>query len=177
MPSDREFESFWDFSVRTYRTSGVPVACLAMQNDYGVDVNMLLYCCWIGACIGRFDDETFKSASEFSAIWADHVVTPLRTTRTWMKHTGCASDPLPTNACMELRESIKTVEFAAEKLQQEVLESLVSAENFRDVQTDQVLADVDWNLRHYCTDAGLDVHDDIRQNFSVIINAAFPPSV
>jgi len=50
-----EVERFWDFSVRTYRTEGVPAAGLSLQNDYGADVNMLLYCAWIGATVGPFD--------------------------------------------------------------------------------------------------------------------------
>ena len=42
MSAGSDFEGFWDFSVRTYRTPGVPDACLSLQNDYAADVNMLL---------------------------------------------------------------------------------------------------------------------------------------
>ncbi len=45
-------ESLWDFSVRTYRGEWVSAACLALQDERGVDVNMLLYCCWHGATRG-----------------------------------------------------------------------------------------------------------------------------
>ncbi len=174
MPAGRQPEGFWDFSVRTYRTIDVPEACLSLQNDYGADVNMVLYCCWIGACIGPFDKELFAAASEFSTNWADHVVVPLRSARTWMKHTGCSAKPVPTDACMELRDKVKSVEFDAEKLQQQVLESLVSVEAERDEAADQVLADVVANLQLYADFVGFDVCDDVRQKFSVIIDAAFP---
>ena len=59
-------EGLWDFSVRTYRKDGVADACLSLQNDHGADVNMLLYCCWVGACKGKFDKELFARSSEFS---------------------------------------------------------------------------------------------------------------
>ncbi len=167
-------ESFWDFSVRTYRTPGVPDACLCLQNDYGADVNMVLYCCWIGAAIGAFDDELFKRASGYSTQWAKHVVIPLREARTWMKHTGCSTDPTPTKECMQLREEVKSVEFAAEKMQQEALESMVSVERRGSDTADHIMKDVIANLHLYAEYMGLDIRNDIRQKFSVIIEAAFP---
>ena len=174
MSSQSENEGFWDFSVRTYRTVGVPDACLSLQDDYGADVNMLLYCCWVGACNGRFDGELFERANEFSTRWAEHVVVPLRTARKWMKLSGCSTEPVPTDPCMALREKIKSVEFAAEKLQQQVLDSLVSLDDDRDESPQQVRRDAVANLELYCEAIGLNVGDDVRQKFSVIIDAAFP---
>ena len=167
-------EAFWVFSVRTYRTPGVPEACLSLQNDYGADVNMLLYCCWVGAAVGPFESELFDRAGEYSTHWAENVVIPLRGARTWMKHTGCDSDPVPTTSCMELREEIKTVEFAAEKMQQEVLESMTSLERRGSDAPDEMLRDVATNLKLYAEYAGLDKCDDVSRKFSVIIDAAFP---
>ena len=174
MAAGHKIEGFWDFSVRTYRTDGVPDACLSLQNDYGADVNMLLYCCWIGAYIGQFDPDLFARASAFSTQWADRVVVPIRSARTWMKQSGCDTEPVPTDACMMLREEIKSVEFAAEKMQQQVLESLVSIDQSRNDAAEQILEDVLANLNLYAGFAGIDVCDDVRQKFSIIIDAAFP---
>jgi len=174
MPTGQKFEGFWDFSVRTYRTAGVPEACLSLQNDSGADVNMLLFCCWAATVIGRFDAELFAKASEFSTQWADHVVMPLRSARTWMKHSGCDTDPVPTDTCMQLREEIKSVEFAAEKMQQQGLESLVLIERLRTDAPDRVLEDVAANLMLYCEYAGLKVGEDVRRNFVNMVRAAFP---
>jgi uncharacterized protein (TIGR02444 family) len=167
-------EGFWDFSVRTYRTRGVPDACLALQNDHGADVNMLLYCCWTGAAIGVFDDELFNRTSAFSVSWANNVVIPLRAARTWMKHTGCDSDPVPKDSCMELREEIKTVEFAAEKLQQEVLESMLSVERERAENAAVIIENVAANLMLYLEFANIQADGDVRQKLSTIVHAAFP---
>jgi len=89
-----------------------------------------------------------------------------------MKHTGCGMDPVPTESCMALRDDIKSVEFAAEKIQQEVLQSLLSIEGARDAVPDQVLQDVMANLHRYAEFVGLDLRDDSRQKLSVIIAAA-----
>ena len=167
-------ESFWDFSVRTYRTSGVSEACLSLQNDQGADVNMLLYCCWVGAAVGPFDDDLFSRASEYSARWAENVVIPLREARSWMKHTGCTAEPTPTEDCMQLREQVKSVEFAAEKMQQQVLESMVSVDRTRDERPKQIVEDVAANLMLYLE--GLDIQPaiEVRNKLSVIVCAAFP---
>lgn len=92
-----------------------------------------------------------------------------------MKHMGCGMDPVPTDSCMALRDDIKSVEFAAEKLQQSVLQSLLSGEDGRDALPDQVLQDVMANFHRYAEFAGLDLCDDSRQKFSVIVAAALPP--
>jgi len=164
-------EGFWDFSVRSYRTTGVADACLSLQNDYGADVNMLLYCCWIGARLGRFDDDLFDNASKFSTHWAGEVVGPLRSARTWMKHTGCLTEPMPTEPCMQLREEIKSVEFAAEKLQQQVLESLASVEG---EASGEYLEPVLANLTLYAGFSGFELCDDVSRKLAAIICAAFP---
>ncbi len=177
MSAEREIESFWDFSVRTYRTPGVPDACLSLQNDFGADVNMVLYCCWIGAHVGEFGRELFTEACQFSAQWADQVVVPLRSARTWMKHSGCELEPVPTDACMALREKIKSTEFASEKLQQQVLESLVSIKQLSNEAPDKFLEAVIANLDRYAAFAKIEVCDEVRQKFSIIIDAAFPAPV
>jgi len=167
-------ESFWDFSVRTYRTPGVPEACLSMQNDYHADVNMLLYCIWVSAAIGPFDDELFNRASEYSARWADNVVIRLREARSWMKHTGCGMDPVPTNECMHLREQVKSVEFAAEKMQQQVLESMLSVDQARTATPDQLAKDAAVNLMLYLESIDIQPAEDVRNKLSIMVRAAFP---
>ena len=174
MPAASEIEGFWDFSVRTYRTEGVPDACLALQNEYGADVNMLLYCAWVGAVLGPFDGQLFAAASGFSRDWADNVVIPLRSARTWMKHTGCTADPVPTTECMKLRDKIKSVEFGAEKMQQEVLASFVAPEDRSGDAAEAVLEDIFANLVLYADFVGFDVDDDVRGKLRVIFEAAFP---
>lgn len=91
-----------------------------------------------------------------------------------MKHTGCDTEPVPTDACMQLRDEIKSLEFAAEKMQQQVLESLVSIDQSRIVTPEQILEEVIVNLNLYAAYVGIEVCDDVRQKFSVIVDAAFP---
>ncbi|MFT5133339.1 MAG: hypothetical protein ACI9SC_001810 [Gammaproteobacteria bacterium] len=118
------FETFWDYSVRTYRKDNVPEACLSLQDERGVDVNMLLYCCWFGLTRGSQQLESFQEVFDFSENWALSVVRPLRHVRTWMKLEGCPDPRIPGESCLELRNKVKGLELTAEKIQQDVLESL-----------------------------------------------------
>ncbi len=91
-----------------------------------------------------------------------------------MKQSGCDTEPVPTDACMQLREEIKSVEFAAEKMQQQVLESLVSIDQSRYDAPDQMLKDVVANLMLYSEHMGIEVCEDVRRKFSDVMQAAFP---
>lgn len=167
-------ESFWDFSVRTYRTSGVPDACLSLQDEFDIDVNMFLYCCWLAVRRGEFDTELWSDTIEFSSAWAGKLVKPLRLARTWMKHEGCANGAGPTDACMQLREKVKSVEFDAERVQQEVLESLTNAPEHEMSGRGSLLITVAKNVTRYCDHLGLKIDSEVAEKITVIVAAAFP---
>ena len=40
---------FWDFTIAHYGREGLSPAVIALQDRLGVDVNMLLLCCWAGS--------------------------------------------------------------------------------------------------------------------------------
>ena len=35
----------WNFSNKFYKNDNVRIACLKLQNEFGFDVNIVLYCC------------------------------------------------------------------------------------------------------------------------------------
>ncbi len=166
-------ETFWAFSLRTYRQPGVADACLTLQDEYAADVNLLLYCCWAGWRSAALDQAAFERAVGFSQDWAKHVVHPLRTLRRWMKSSGCHNDLLDFDDCMDFRETVKATELGAEKLQQAVLESLPLLPQ-ADTQTAPGPQAVAANLRRYCDATGIPWSDEVRLNLGVILRAAFP---
>lgn len=38
---------FWNFSLDHYKQEGVQAACLHLQDSFGADVNLVLYCLWL----------------------------------------------------------------------------------------------------------------------------------
>lgn len=120
-------QHFWDFSVELYGQDGVSAACLELQNEFGFDVNLLLFCYWHGRCHGIIDDQLLQQAIKFSSNWRQSVVQPLRNVRKWMKVNATLFEPGQSSQFEVLRERIKEDELAAEKYQQEAMEKLVQS--------------------------------------------------
>ena len=168
-------EKLWDFSIRTYDTDGVSDACLTLQAEQGVDVNMLLYCCWAGSAYGELSDEMFDAALQLSRSWAKEVVRPLREVRTRMKHASCNDHAVPAASRMQLRENIKRVELEAEKLQQTALEALAPPSVQLLPASDQ-LRYAAANLRRYCRAEAMKITGESLEQLSLILAAGFPPA-
>jgi uncharacterized protein (TIGR02444 family) len=110
---------FWSFSLRLYARAGVAPACLALQERRQVDVNVLLYCIWLGAERGvRIDEANAARIVASVARWSDDVVVPLRALRTALK-----TDPrgAPKHLSDSLRNDIKRAELDAERIEQQIL--------------------------------------------------------
>ena len=114
-------QNFWKFSLELYDREGVAAACLALQEEYQLDVNLLLFCYWQGSNFGVIETELLRQVIDFSAEWRRHVVQPLRDARNWMKLNVDNNEQFQL-----LRAGIKTEELAAEKYQQERLASIAS---------------------------------------------------
>ena len=111
-------QKFWEFSLDLYNREGVANACLELQNSYGLDVNLILYCFWHARNYGEIDLQLLQELIEYSKMWRSRVVQPLRDARSWMKSQAVGSENFT-----RLREDIKADELQAEKYQQEQLAS------------------------------------------------------
>ena len=167
---------FWDFSVRLYDRVGVADACLALQSQHGLDVNLLLYCCWIGTSRGEFRDAEFTAAVKFSETWSVNVVRRLREARTWMKTTGCESGYVLQAECMAVRADVKSTELAAERLQQLGLESLSEPAAEKPLSADEQLSATLNNLNRYLTHKRLDRAQISLSDLATVVTNAIPES-
>lgn len=102
---------FWAYSLRLYRRPGVAPACIALQDRSGVDVNVLLFCLWMGASGQTLTPAAARLAAALSRVWTANVVAPLRQTRRFLK-------PLELP---KFRQAVANVELAAERLEQDLL--------------------------------------------------------
>lgn len=124
---NNQSQNFWNFSVDLYAQARVAEACLDLQNSYGLDVNMLLFCYWHGVNLGVFPARTIGQAWEFSQTWKKEAVQPLRNVRRWMKEQATTHSTFNQPQFEALRTRIKFDELAAEKYQQEFLEQIALA--------------------------------------------------
>ena len=113
---------FWRFSLRFYRQDGVADACITLQEEAGVDVNLLLFLLWHATRKRTLSASEIAEVERRIAPWRNMTVIPLRTMRRALKLPSA----LVAGAPAELfRTRIKAVELEAERLQQEAMHELV----------------------------------------------------
>jgi uncharacterized protein (TIGR02444 family) len=119
--ADAQASPFWRFSLRFYRQPQVADACITLQEEAGIDVNLLLFLLW-HATLGRQLSETEVAALEVRVgPWRQMTVVPLRAVRRALK-SAPALIAGPTAEAF--RTKIKGVELEAERLQQEAMYEL-----------------------------------------------------
>ena len=124
-------ESFWEYSCRIYSLASVREACLQLQDEHDLDVNMLLLCCWHGTTRGEFAERFLAQALSLSQTWSANVVSPLRGARRWMKAQLAQDSPqkaLVSESFISLREDIKALELRCEQHQQSFLQATCTTE-------------------------------------------------
>ena len=166
--------SFWDFSVRTYRNSGVAEACLSLQEQLGVDVNVLLYCCWYGCTRGTLDEPAMERILAFAEPWAENIVRPLRAARTWMKTTGCTQAYVADAGveCMALREEIKRAELAAEHLQEDRMQELTEGIVLNDPEITSQIRHTLLNIHAYLRHLEIELDSASSSELTHVVTAA-----
>jgi uncharacterized protein (TIGR02444 family) len=111
---------FWDFACAFYAVPEVAEACLALQDRHGLDVNLLLLCCWLGASRrGRLTDSEIALAEQRVAAWRSSVLEPLRSLRRHLKTVEGAA--ICAVEIVRLRDWVKENELAAERIAQRLL--------------------------------------------------------
>ena len=112
---------FWQFSIKFYAVPGVAQACIELQDQAKVDVNILFFLLW-NATQGR----TYKKADvaeveRLIGAWREMAVVPIRNMRRALKMPPAVMTP---EVAEGFRTRIKAVELEAERLQQEALHEL-----------------------------------------------------
>lgn len=106
--------AFWDFSLRLYAQPEIAAACLQLQDNHGVNVNLLLWCCWLEQQHILLTAERLQRAHQRVDNWEQDYVVPLRMLRRKLKQQFGTTD-----AVLEtLRQSMKQAELLAEKQMQ-----------------------------------------------------------
>ena len=125
MSDDAEWpgEPFWDYSLELYRRPGVEEACLELQRRHGLDVNLLLLCCWLGARGIALDRAALARAELAVRAWQVEVVRPLRAVRRRVKAKLGDPDSMSVHEgwpdlAQALRRRVLGLEIDAERLEQ-----------------------------------------------------------
>jgi uncharacterized protein (TIGR02444 family) len=109
---------FWRFSVKFYAVPGVADACIELQDQARVDVNILFFLLWSATQNRALNATEVAEVERTIGGWRDMAVIPIRNVRRALK-----SPPpvMPPDVAEGFRTRIKAVELEAERLQQEAL--------------------------------------------------------
>ena len=120
-------DDFWHFSLTVY--DGARAACLVLQDKFGLDVNMLLFCCWSAARGKVLSGAKTEEILVITGPWRRNVIEPLRSARRWLK--GRAGQelkgPIDPTESEDLRRRILELELEGEKVEQALIIGVHSA--------------------------------------------------
>jgi uncharacterized protein (TIGR02444 family) len=148
-PSSSPGSPFWRFSLRFYRQPEVADACIALQEEAGVDVNLLMFLLWHATRARTVSAAEIADVERRIRAWREATVVPLRAVRRALKPPPGLVAPDTTEL---FRTRIKAVELEAERLQQEAMYDLVRGALLGRLTTPEAAARV--NLEAYQAVAG-----------------------
>jgi uncharacterized protein (TIGR02444 family) len=107
------------FALAVHEADGVADACVSLQDELGLDVNVLLLAAYVGAVRGvTLTPAALDSARALTDDWRRDVVYPLRLVRRGLKS---GPPPAPSTQTAELRSQVAKAELAAEMIELDVL--------------------------------------------------------
>lgn len=155
------------YSIALYSREMVEESCLRLQDEYGLDVNAVLFCYWFGTRHGVIGEDLWARIDEISSQWQGHLIRPLREARRWLKQPGFEPDP----QLQKLRERIKEDEIAAELLQQRMMQEACAG--FVDSAPAEAAEAVRRNAEALLERRGIAIDGEIRDLLAAISSAAF----
>ena len=115
---------FWTFSLGYYRGAGVSEACLELQDNCGVDVNVVLFLLWMASQRRSVATADVKALADKVRPWQIDVIGPIRALRRKLKTDAPLLDKGPAEL---FRTKIKAIELESERLQQEAMAALAAS--------------------------------------------------
>ena len=109
--------AIWEWALEAYSRPGVPEACLALQDAHGQNTSFLLWAVYAEVK----DAALLTRAAAATRAWDRTALVPLREVRRALK---APQPPVSDRAREGLRQEVKGLELAAERLLLETLEGL-----------------------------------------------------
>ena len=163
---------FWDFSTRLYARGNAKDACLTLQDSHGLDVNVVLFCCWVASSgRGAFRDGELEQALDCVSEWRGKVTEVLRTLRQNLRD---GMPPAPKPLSDDLRRVVVESELHAEHIEILMLHQSLDRAGTGTFDRTQQLEDSTANLLRYFSTSGVGTGNDELQLMVEVLAAAFP---
>lgn len=104
----------WDFVLGYYRQQGVSEGAITLQDQLGLDVNMVLFLMWLAGSKRVLSEADIKKTIDAAKGWQHQVVVPIRGVRRLLKENA----PLvEQEAALAYRKKVQALEIEGEQLQ------------------------------------------------------------
>jgi uncharacterized protein (TIGR02444 family) len=101
---------FWRFSLSFYRQAGVAEACITLQDECGVDVNLMLFLLWLASGGRQLSAAHVKELDDAVRTWRELTIIPIRDVG---RHLKGAPTLVEAGKQEALRTKIKAIELSA----------------------------------------------------------------
>jgi len=111
--------NFWNFSIRFYQITDIEKSCLVLQDNYQLNVNLILFCHWI-----TLNKQQALSQNQWQTLviaaqpWED-IIHTLRKSRRMITNSSIA---WPTDFKQETSNGVSDIEINTEHMQQLAIE-------------------------------------------------------
>lgn len=138
--------TLWPFAVRAYALPGVASLCLRLQDEHGLDVDVVLACLWVAAHGGALDDADLERMLAAAAPARARVL-ELRALR-----RAAGSDREHDPRAQERYAQLQATELSAERVELSCIEATLAAVPGPDAAAPAMLALT--ALRRYAASRG-----------------------
>lgn len=160
---------FWTFSLQLYKKKEVEQALLLLQYHYGLNANVILFCCWYS-----FNGQGALSQAKVRELllrirpWHERVVLPLRRLRDRLK-------PYVDRVkwAKGVRQAILLEELEAEHAEQLLMSEFFSYEDYRIKSAPQKASDIFRSLSAYCRMIRIDLDASGCDAIAMILSVIF----
>lgn len=110
----------WNFSLTVYARAGVAAQCLRLQDEWNININMLLWALWLERRGVALNKELMIRAERALADWERDLLQPLRQLRRQLR----AQFDFDEATVADCYEQLKSAELQAERVEQHRLAAL-----------------------------------------------------
>jgi len=160
----------WNYSTQIWTLPEVESICLDLQDNYEANVNMLLYCCWVGDKNLSLNDDDLQTLIDTVQPWQT-IIKPLRDSRKMMKQHLIA---LPANTIDQTVSNISEMELNAEHMTQLALEKALRPEKILPCEDQSNIECSFSNIKAYISSLdNISSADEIMPQISQLLTAIF----
>jgi len=162
----------WDYATRVYARGRAKDAFLTLQGRHGLDVNVMLFCCWVASSgRGTFRDGELESALRAVDAWRGNVIKALHGLKLHLKGDTA---PAPRPLSDDLRRVVVESELHAEHIEVLMLHAAMARVGTGTFDRLQQIEDSLVNLFGYLGQVEVQADDaDLAALIDILI-AAFP---